>query len=163
MRYFEDIAVGEVWRLGQREVGAEEIIAFATRYDPQPFHTDAAAAEKSFFGGLIASGWHTNAMVMGLLVDAIKAQQLHGLGAPGIDRCRWLVPVRPGDVLSGRVTVMAARRSASRPMGLVTLRTENFNQLNVKVVQMDGVGMYGLRPAPGSGIAGVVGAAGAVT
>jgi acyl dehydratase len=163
MRYFEDIAVGEVWHLGRREVGAEEIIAFATQYDPQPFHTDAAAAEKSFFGGLIASGWHINAMVMGLLVDNIKAQELHGLGSPGIDRCRWLAPVRPGDVLSGRVTVMAARRSATRPMGLVTLRTEIFNQLNVKVVQMDGVGMYGLRPAPGSGVVGATGLLGAVT
>ena len=145
MKYFEDIALGDVWDLGERAVGADEIIAFATMYDPQPFHTDAAA-EKSFFGGLIASGWHTNAMVMGLLADYIKAEKLVSLGAPGIDQCRWLVPVRPGDVLWGRSTVRALRRSASRPMGLITLRTEVFNQVRAKVVQLDGVGMYGLRP-----------------
>lgn len=147
MKYFEDIAVGDVWDLGARAVDAREIVAFASQYDPQPFHTDGAAAESSFFGGLIASGWHTNAMVMGLLADFIKLRGLVSMGAPGIDRCRWLVPVRPGDVLSGRATVMAARLSASRPMGLITLRTEVFNQLNAKVVQLDGVGMYGLRPA----------------
>jgi acyl dehydratase len=147
MKYYEDIAVGDVWDLGARAVDAGEIVAFASQYDPQPFHTDRAAAEKSFFGGLIASGWHTNATVMGLLADFIKLQGLVSMGAPGIDRCRWLVPVRPGDVLSGRATVMAARLSASRPMGLITLRTEVFNQLNAKVVQLDGAGMYGLRPA----------------
>ena len=88
-----------------------------------------------------------DAMVMGLLADFIKLLGLVGMGAPGIDRCRWLVPVWPGDVLSGRATVRAARLSASRPMGLITLRTEVVNQLNAKVVQLDGVGMYGLRPA----------------
>ena len=150
MKYFEDIAAGEVWRLDRREVSAEEIIAFATKYDPQPFHIDAEAAEQSFFGTLIASGWHTNAMVMGMLADCIKTQQLVSLGAPGIDQCRWLVPVRPGDVLSGRATVMATRPSASRPMGLVTLRTEVFNHVDANVVQLDGVGMYGIRPSPGS-------------
>ena len=149
MKYFEDIAVGEVLDLGQRAVCADEIIAFATKYDPQPFHTDAKAAEESFFGSLIASGWHTNAMVMGLLADYTKGQALVSLGAPGIDQCRWLVPVRPDDVLSGRSTVMATRPSASRPMGLVTLRTEVFNQLNAKVVQLDGVGMCGCRPKKG--------------
>ncbi len=154
MKYFEDIAVGEVWDLGQREVSAEEIVAFARQYDPQPFHTDVAAAENSFFGSLIASGWHINAMVMGLLADCIKREKLVSLGAPGIDSCRWLVPVRPGDVLSGRASVMAVRHSASRPLGLVTLRTEVFNQLAAKVVQLDGVGMYGCRP-------GAEGAAGA--
>ncbi len=158
MKYFEDITVGEVWDLGRREVSEEEIVAFATQYDPQPFHTDGAAAEKSFFGGLIASGWHTNAMAMGLLADYIKVENIISLGAPGIERCRWLVPVRPGDVLSGRATVMALRRSVTRPMGLVTLRSEVFNQVNSKVVQLDGVGMYGLRPALATDAVGVLGA-----
>ena len=156
MKYFEDISLGEVWDLGNREVGGEEIVAFATRYDPQPFHIDQTAAEDGFFGTLIASGWHTNAMAMGLLANYIKVHKLDSLGAPGIDRCRWLVPVRPSDVLSGRCTVMALRLSGSRPMGLVTLRTEVFNQGAAKVVQLDGVGMYGCRPPNAEGLAGDV-------
>ncbi len=149
MKYFEDIEVGEVWDLGQRVVEAAEIVEFASKYDPQPFHTDAAAAEASFFGGLIASGWHTCAMVMELLANYIKAENIASLGAPGMDRCRWLVPVRPGDTLHGRMTVLSARRSASRPMGLISVRTEVFNQDKAKVVQLEGVAMYGCRPADG--------------
>ena len=147
MRYFEDIEVGEVWDLGQREVDEAEIVEFATKYDPQPFHIDAVAAVESFFGGLIASGWHTCAIMMGLLAGSIKSQKLDAQGAPGVDQCRWLVPVRPGDVLHGRATVLAIRPSNTRPMGLVTLRTEVFNQGDAKVAQMQGTGMYGCRPA----------------
>jgi acyl dehydratase len=147
MKYFEDIELGEVWDLGSRDISAAEIIEFATQYDPQPFHVDAAAAEESFFGGLIASGWHTNAILMGLIAGNIRAQGLAGLGAPGVDNCRWLVPVRPGDVLHGRSTVLEARPSRSKPMGLVTVRTELFNQDDVKVAQMEGPSMFGCRPA----------------
>ena len=146
MRYFEDIVLGEVWELGERPVDQNEIMAFALHYDPMPFHCEAAAEEESFFGSLTASSWHVNAMAMGLLTDNFKAQRLVSLGSPGINRCRWFVPVRPGDVLSGRSTVMAMRTSTSRPMGLVTLRTEIFNQVRSKVAQMDGVSMYGCRP-----------------
>ena len=149
MRYFEDISVGEVWDLGSREVSEAEIIEFATQYDPQPFHIDPAAAKESFFGGLIASGWHTCAIFMSLLANTIRRQNLAGLGAPGVDRCRWLAPVRPGDVLSGRTTVLETRPSRSRPMGLVTCRTELFNQSGTKVAQLDGVGMYSRRPTAG--------------
>ena len=99
-----------------------------------------------YFGSLTASSWHVNAMAMGLLTNSFKAQGLVSLGSPGINRCRWFVPVRPGDVLSGRSTVMAMRASNSRPMGIVTLRTEILNQVRSKVAQMDGVGMYGRRP-----------------
>lgn len=147
MKYFEDIEVGEVWDLGCRAVGEEEIVDFATQYDPQPFHVDAAAAKESYFGGLIASGWHTSAILMSLIADNIKAQNMAGLGAPGVDQCRWLAPVRPGDVLHGRSTVLATRSSRSKPMGLVTIRTELFNQDGVKMAQMEGVSMYGCRPA----------------
>ncbi len=147
MRYFEDIEVGEVWELGSRAVSEAEIVEFATQYDPQPFHTDAKAAAESSFGGLVASGWHTCAIVMGLIAANIKAQDLAGIGAPGVDRCRWLLPVRPGDVLRARSTVLAVRPSRSRPMGLVTIRTEAFNQLDAEVLRMDGVAMYGRRPA----------------
>ena len=152
MRYFEDIEVGEVWDLGQRNVDEAEIVEFATKYDPQSFHIDEAAAASSFFGGIIASGWHTSAMMMGLLAGSIKRQKLHSLGGPGIDQCRWLVPVRPGDVLHGRFTVVAVRPSSSKPMGLVTLRTEVFNQSDAKVAQMQGVGMYGCRPSTPTGV-----------
>ena len=128
MRYFEDIELGEVWELGERPVDENEIMAFAAHYDPMPCHCEAVAAKESYFGSLTASSWHVS------------------LGSPGINRCRWFVPVRPGDVLSGRSTVMAMRASNSRPMGIVTLRTEILNQVRSKVAQMDGVGMYGRRP-----------------
>ncbi|MDP7547543.1 MAG: MaoC/PaaZ C-terminal domain-containing protein, partial [Alphaproteobacteria bacterium] len=109
----------------------------------------------SFFGGLIASGWHTCAIFMGLLAETIKRQQLAGLGAPGMDYCRWLVPVRPGDVLHGRTTVLEMRASRSKPMGLVTCRTELFNQDGAKVALLQGVSMFGCRPAvDASGAAG---------
>ncbi|MDA1097404.1 MAG: MaoC family dehydratase [Proteobacteria bacterium] len=147
MKYFEDIELGEVWDLGSRAVSEAEIIEFATQYDPQPFHIDAALAEQGFFGGLIASGWHTCAIFMGLLADFIKARKLASMGAPGIEHCRWLVPVRPGDVLHGRTTVLALRPSRSKPMGLVTCRTELVNQRGAKVAQLQGVGMYSCRPA----------------
>ena len=147
MKYFEDIELGEVWDLGSREVGAAEIVEFATQYDPQPFHIDPGAAEESFFGGLIASGWHTNAMLMGLIADNIRAQGFAALGAPGVDQCRWLAPVRPGDVLRGRATVLARRPSRSKPMGLVTIRTDLFKQTGAKVAQMEGISMYACRPA----------------
>jgi|APSaa5957512535_1039671.scaffolds.fasta_scaffold325227_1 acyl dehydratase len=146
MKYFEDIELGEVWELGSQTVSAAEIVEFATQYDPQPFHIDAAAAEDSFFGGLIASGWHTCAIFMGLLANSIKLQKLASLGAPGIDVCRWLVPVRPGDVLHGRTTVLEMRPSRSKPMGLVTCRTELINQDGIQVALLQGVGMYGCRP-----------------
>ncbi len=147
MKYFEDIELGEVWDLGSRLVSEAEIVEFATQYDPQPFHTDTAAAEESFFGGLIASGWHTCAIFMNLLADTIKLQEMASLGAPGIEYCRWLVPVRPGDVLHGRTTVVEMRPSRSKPMGLVTCRTELVNQDGAKVAELQGVGMYGCRPA----------------
>jgi acyl dehydratase len=146
VKYFEDIAVGEVWNLGRYEVTAEEIMAFAGKYDPQPFHTDPEAAKQSFFGGLIASGWHTNAMLMRLLADTIRRQELASVGAPGIDRCRWLAPVRPGDTLHARTTVAAARRSRSRPYGLVTCHTEVRNQDDATVCLMEGIGLYACRP-----------------
>ena len=146
MTYLEDIVVGAKRSFGHYEVTAAEIIDYGKLYDDQPFHTDPEAAKDSVFGGLIASGWHTCAIVMELLANYIKAEKLASLGAPGMDSCRWLVPVRPGDVLHGRTTILAARPSASKPMGLITVRTEVFNQDQAKVVQLEGVAMYGRRP-----------------
>jgi len=109
-------------------VDEREIVAFARRYDPQLFHVDPEAAERSAFGGLVASGWHTTAMMMRMLVDHFLSPA-SSLGSPGVDEIRWLLPVRPGDVLSLRATVAEARPSRRRPdRGTVHARVETVNQ-----------------------------------
>lgn len=126
--YFEDLAVGRVYATASVDVTAEEVIAFAHRYDPQPFHTDAAAAEKSVFRGLVASGWMTAALTMRLMVTG---QFGFGSGAIGlgVETLQWPRPVRPGDTLGGSVEVLAARESKSQPEhGIVKLRTTTTNQ-----------------------------------
>jgi len=134
-RYFEDYRPGATEEFGRRTVDAEEIVAFARQYDPQEFHVDARAAERSSFGGLVASGWHTAAMVMRMLVDHLLAPNC--LGSPGVDEIRWLLPVRPGDVLSVRVAVTEARPSRSRPdRGTVYARVEALNQDSRAVMTM---------------------------
>ncbi len=151
--YFEDFVPGRVFELGTIDVSADEIIEFATKYDPQPFHVDPEAAELSPFGGLIASGWHTCALFMRLLFDTILHDS-SSQGSPGMDDLRWLAPVRPGDRLSGRSTVEEANPSATKPnRGTVILRSEMVNQDGVVVLRMRGRGMYGRRPG-GDGSAG---------
>jgi acyl dehydratase len=150
MKYFEDFAVGEVYDLGRRKVTADDIVDFARKYDPQPFHTDPEAAKQTFFGGLVASGWHTRAIFMGLLSGTIKREGWASQGAPGLDSCRWLVPVRPGDELSGTLTVLEMRRSKSRPIGLMRNRSELTNQKGEVVVRIEGTGMYRLKPSAGA-------------
>ncbi|MEJ7799923.1 MAG: MaoC/PaaZ C-terminal domain-containing protein, partial [Ilumatobacter sp.] len=108
--YFDDFAVGDVFELGEIEVTEFDIVEFATKYDPQPFHIDVDAAEASPFGGLIASGWHTGSMYMRLLVDGLL-QDSSSQGASGIEDMRWLAPVRPGDTLRARYEVVEAARS----------------------------------------------------
>src|SRR5438105_14929248 len=107
MRYFEDFAEGQVYDLGELRVSEPEIVEFARKYDPQAFHVDPEAAQRSIFGGLIASGCHTGSMYMGLLVRGLL-QQSATLGSPGVDEMRWLKPVRAGDPLRGRVTTTSA-------------------------------------------------------
>ena len=113
-RYFEDYTPGAVVTFGPIEVEAADIIDFARRYDPQEFHVDAERAAASPFGGLVASGWHTAAMMMRVLVDRYLSR-VASLGSPGVDELRWLAPVRPGDRLWVRITVLEARRSRSKP------------------------------------------------
>ena len=113
-RYFDDYRKGEVVEVGDYLVTREEIIDFAGRYDPQPFHLDEAAARESIYGGLIASGWMTCGVLMRMLVDNFVSP-VSSMGSPGIDELRWLKPVRPGDRLRARVTVVDTRRSSSRP------------------------------------------------
>lgn len=148
--YWEDFRVGEVHPIGSCTVDRDEVIAFASRYDPQPFHLDEAAGRASHFGGLVASGWHTVAMVMRLMVDSYLGES-SSMGSPGVDNLRWLRPVRPGDRLRGQRITLEARASASRPgMGLVRSRWEIFNQDDELVMTMEGMGMFGRRPGDGA-------------
>lgn len=145
--YFEDFPVGQVRDCGSRTVTLEEILAFARDFDPQPFHVDAAAAERSPFGGIIASGWHTASMAMRLQVDAVLSKA-HSLGSPGIDELRWLKPVRPGDTLSLKLQVLEARPSKSKPgQGSILTALTATNQHGEAVLTMKGWGMFRRRPA----------------
>lgn len=127
-RYFEDYHVGMVDEFGAVKVTAEDIVAFAKRYDPQPMHIDPEAAARGRFGGLIASGWHTAALIMPLFVEHYLSK-VATLPSPGIDELRWVRPVRPGDTLRVRITVTEARRSQSKPdRGVVRCLVEVLNQ-----------------------------------
>jgi acyl dehydratase len=145
-RYLEDFHPGQTIELGSCSVSREEMLEFARRYDPQPFHVDEEAAKQSIYGGLIASGWHTAAMFMRLLVDGI-ARNSASMGSPGIDEIRWLKPVRPGDTLTARVVILDVVPSRSKPdRGHVRGSYEVFNQKGEKVMTMIGRGIYGRRP-----------------
>ena len=109
-RSFEDLEVGETHEFGTYDVTEAEILEFAEKYDPQPFHTDPEAAAESMYGGLIASGWHTAAMLMRMFVDGFLSETA-ALGSPGIDELRWRAPVRPGDTLSARIEVVDVEAS----------------------------------------------------
>jgi acyl dehydratase len=148
MIWWEDFKVGERSEMGRHTFGADEIVTFARQFDPQPFHTDPQAARESAFGGLIASGWHTCAVGMRLMVDQYIGRTV-SLGSPGIEDIRWLRPVRAGDTLTYSRTVTASRASATRAgVGLVKHRWEAVNQSGETVLSMEGWGMYGRRPAP---------------
>ena len=145
-RYFEDFEPGQVLELGSHAVSEDEIIEFARRFDPQPFHLDPEAAAASVFGGLIASGWHTGSMWMRLYVDAMLGS-VAAQGSPGIEELRWLAPVRPGDTLHGRLTVLDTTPSERRPdRGTVRIRGEMVNQDGVTVLSMVSRGHFGRRP-----------------
>ena len=146
MRYWEDIKEGEVVELGRRTMDKERMIAFAREFDPQPFHTDEKAAEASVWGGLIASGWLTGSTLMRLLYDGFL-KDTASLGSPGIDELRWLKPVRPGDTLTARLTVIEATASRSRPdRGIVRTRMELMNQDGEAVMTITGVNFISRRP-----------------
>ncbi|MEY3663832.1 MAG: hypothetical protein RLZZ153_14 [Pseudomonadota bacterium] len=147
-RHFEDYQPGEVLEFGNYTVTQDEIIEFARRYDPQPFHTDPKAAADSIFGGLIASGWLTGSIMMRLMVDHYISP-LASMGSPGIDEVRWLKPVRPGDTLRVRVTVIDSRRSQSKPdRGVVYAQQEAINQDGETVMSIKGMALYRCRDVP---------------
>jgi len=151
MQFYEDMVVGKVHRFGAYAVTREEVIAFATQYDPQPFHLDDAAAAETHFGRLSASGWHTCAMTMSMIVAQHKASGHQGLGSPGIDELRWLRPVYPGDTLSVETEVLTKRRSESKPdRGIFTTATRVFNQDGVLVLSMSSRAMVRTRDPQGT-------------
>ena len=129
MQYFEDIAVGTKASFGSYRVTREEVMEFAARYDPQPFHLSDEAAAQTHFGRISASGWHTCAMVMSMIVENLKNNRQAGLGSPGVDELRWLKPVYPGDTLRCETEVIEKRQSQSRPeMGIFKSRMTVYNQ-----------------------------------
>jgi acyl dehydratase len=145
-RYFEDYAPGTVVTSGAITVSEAEIIDFARRYDPQAMHTDPEAAAKGRFGGLIASGWHTASVMMRLFATNFLSPE-SSVASPGIDELRWLQPVRPGDALSLRVTVIEARRSRSRPgEGVVRSHIEVLNQRGDVVMSLKPISLIACRP-----------------
>jgi len=147
-RYFEDYVPGAVHEFGEVSVSAEEIVDFGKRFDPQDFHTDPVAAAKTRFGGLIASGWHTGSMVMRLFCEHYLSNNA-SLSSPGMDELRWILPVRPGDRLSLRVTVVEARRSATKPdRGLVRSAMEVLNQNGQVVMSMTAMNLIACRNLP---------------
>ena len=149
-RWFEDYVPGAVVAAGSIVVDADEIVDFARRFDPQPFHLDEGAAAASPFGGLVASGLHTASLMMRLLVEHYLSP-VASLGSPGVDELRWLQPVRPGDRLSLRVTVGDARRSRSKPdRGIVEAHIEVLNQHGAVVMTVRAMTLMRCRPgAPG--------------
>lgn len=151
MLYYEDIEVGVVRRFGNKQVVREEVLDFASKYDPQPFHLDDAAAAATYFGRLSASGWHTGAMAMRMMVDNMAGAEQAGLGSPGVDELRWIKPVYPGDTLRCESEVLDKRRSESRrEMGIFKSKLTVFNQHDEPVMTMRSTGLIRVRDEAGT-------------
>jgi acyl dehydratase len=144
--YFEDFFEGQEIPMGSKTVTEDEIISFATQFDPQPFHIDHEAAEASHFCGVIASGWHTCSMMMRLVVDGLMASS-SSMGSPGLEKVRWIKPVRPGDTLTVVYLTQQVKASDSRPdRGVVWSKWQATNQHGEIVATIEGMGMFGRRP-----------------
>jgi acyl dehydratase len=144
--YFDDFVVGQEIELGERSVTEEEIIAFATQFDPQPFHIDKEAAAQSIYGGVIASGWHTCAMMMRIVLDGMGCEEA-SMGSPGLDGVRWLLPVRAGDTIRVRYLTREVKASTSKPdRGIVKSTWVATNQKGEDVCTIDGMAMFRRRP-----------------
>jgi len=143
---WEDFAAGNVVEHGPRQVTRDEMIDFATEFDPQPIHLDDEAARASMLSGLSASGWHTCSLAMRMIADGILHNAM-SMGAPGVDEVRWIVPLRPDDRITLRATVLDTRPSRSRPdMGFVKFRFELINQDRTVIMTMTSSIMLGRRP-----------------
>jgi len=150
MKYFEDLVVGAETDFGTYDVTREEVLEFARKYDPQPFHLSDEAAAQTHFGRLSASGWHTAAMTMALIARAVVKDEQAGLGSPGIDELRWLKPVYPGDTLHVRGEILDKTPSRSRPdMGSFRTRTTVTNQDDVPVMTFVSIVLIRRRPTAG--------------
>jgi len=149
--YFEDYVPGMTRDCGSVSVDQDEIISFAEQFDPQPFHVDPVAAASGPFGGLIASGWHTAGLVMRLIVDNYVSAE-SSLGSAGLDELRWPHPVRPGNTLRVRVTVVETRLSQSKPdRGILRSLIEAENQDGQTVLRATAINFIRVRPAPDAG------------
>ncbi len=147
MKYWEDLTVGDTRRFGAYAVTREEVVAFARAYDPQPFHLDDAAAARTHFGRLAASGWHTCAMTMAMLVEGARDEPHAGLGSPGVDELRWLKPVYPGDTLAVETEIVAVTPSRSKPdLGSFRSNVTVFNQNDEPVMRMISIVLVQRRP-----------------
>ena len=147
MIYFDDLEVGQETLFGHYDVTREEVLEFARKYDPQPFHLSDEAAAKTHFGRLAASGWHTCAMTMAVIVRKITEQRQAGLGSPGVDELRWLKPVYPGDRLTVRGKIVETLPSRSKPdIGVVRTQTEVSNQDDILVMRFTSIVMMLRRP-----------------
>jgi acyl dehydratase len=149
-RYWEDFSAGQTLALGEWTFTREEIIRFAEQWDPQPFHLDEEAGKATYFGGLVASGWHTGCVFMRLYVDSVLRDSA-SLGSPGMNGLRWLKPVRPGDTLRGIAHVLEVAPSGRDPgRGTVMMRWQMINQHHEVVMEAEGRGFFGRRtPAQG--------------
>ena len=148
MIYLDDLEVGAETYFGSCEVTREEVIEFARKYDPQPFHLSDEAAARTHFGRIAASGWHSCAMVMGVIARHVVETEQAGLGSPGIDELRWLKPVYPGDTLHVRATIEEVRASRSKPeIGSFRSATTVTNQAGEKVMTFTSIVLMRRRPA----------------
>lgn len=146
MIYYEDLEIGKRASFGRYEVTREEVVEFAKKYDPQGFHLDDEAAAKTHFGRVSASGWHTCAMTMAMMVENMKNVKQAGLGSPGVDQLMWKKPVYPGDTLRVESEVIEKRRSNSRrEMGIFKSRAQVFNQNDEVVLEMTSNGLIAVR------------------
>ena len=154
--YFEDFEVGATQKFGEYRVTREEILEFAAKYDPQPFHLSDEAAAKTLFGSLCASGWHTCAMLMSMIVENMHRAGSSGpsgaLGSPGIDEIRWTKPVFPGDTLRVESTILDKKPSRSRPeIGTIYMQNKVYNQNDELVMSNKPMVMYRRRNPAGGG------------
>ncbi len=154
---FADFRAGQVIEAGPYRLETSELLAFARAYDPQWFHTDAPAAEQGRFGGLIASGWHTCAMAMRLAVEA-ALQGSESFASPGVEKIRWPYPVRAGDALSLRATVIEIRVSRRQPaLGILRWRWQLFNQQGTEVLDLEATSLFELAGGGGALAASTIG------
>ncbi|HEX8063972.1 MAG TPA: MaoC family dehydratase [Allosphingosinicella sp.] len=147
MIYFEDLEIGRETEFGRYEVTREEVLDFARKYDPQPFHLSDEAAAKTHFGRLAASGWHTCAMTMAVIARRVMDEEQAGLGSPGVDELRWLKPVYPGDTLTVKGRILEKTPSRSKPeIGSFRTQTEVTNQDGIPVMRFTSIVLIRRRP-----------------